>query len=314
MTIDSKLIDWVPPQNDGYDEEAGRLVDTYEGLRDIGAVDFPSEYWIEPSDWKEEAAKATANKTFANDFRSHFTHQGASHECTCHALSQVFEVAYNQQRLLQVDANGVVNAAVNSQQKFFKHTLNRTAGTSDPDRGGGRWVSVGNFPDGWKDTAKHFKPLKVINPRSYEEMVCLIIRGFACGVGRSGHAIPYCEIVWDDGQLYAKYSDSYNTYRYDSVRMMRSAVGGAYSIVSTTVPDDWSRPAGEEMREPYLCKCPVWFSPLSVYAEANPRQWGGATMQGTLRIAMQRGMLPEHNGPELLNGRKNESKHYQNFD
>jgi len=34
-------------------------------------------------------------------------------------------------------------------------------------------------------------------------------------------------------------------------------------------------------------------SPLSVYAEANPRQWGGASILGVARIAMRRGMLPE---------------------
>lgn len=37
----------------------------------------------------------------------------------------------------------------------------------------------------------------------------------------------------------------------------------------------------------------VWLSPLSVYAEANPRQWGGAGCQQVLNIACNRGFLPE---------------------
>lgn len=37
----------------------------------------------------------------------------------------------------------------------------------------------------------------------------------------------------------------------------------------------------------------VWLSPLSVYAEANPRQWGGANVQQVLEIACRRGILPE---------------------
>jgi hypothetical protein len=37
----------------------------------------------------------------------------------------------------------------------------------------------------------------------------------------------------------------------------------------------------------------VWLSPLSVYAEANPRQWGGANVRRVLEIACRRGMLPE---------------------
>lgn len=37
----------------------------------------------------------------------------------------------------------------------------------------------------------------------------------------------------------------------------------------------------------------VWVSPLSIYAEANPRKTGGANVQQVLRIAAKRGFLPE---------------------
>lgn len=37
----------------------------------------------------------------------------------------------------------------------------------------------------------------------------------------------------------------------------------------------------------------VWFSPLSVYAEANPGQWGGASCQQVIGIACRRGLLPD---------------------
>jgi hypothetical protein len=37
----------------------------------------------------------------------------------------------------------------------------------------------------------------------------------------------------------------------------------------------------------------VWLSPLSVYAEANPRKWGGANVRQVLEIAVRRGLLPE---------------------
>ena len=37
----------------------------------------------------------------------------------------------------------------------------------------------------------------------------------------------------------------------------------------------------------------VWLSPLSVYAEANPGQWGGAGVRQVMEIAARRGMLPE---------------------
>lgn len=38
---------------------------------------------------------------------------------------------------------------------------------------------------------------------------------------------------------------------------------------------------------------PVWLSPLSIYAEANPNQWGGASVRGVLNIAARRGFLPD---------------------
>lgn len=37
----------------------------------------------------------------------------------------------------------------------------------------------------------------------------------------------------------------------------------------------------------------VWVSCLSIYAEANPRQWGGANVQQVLEIAARRGFLPD---------------------
>jgi hypothetical protein len=37
----------------------------------------------------------------------------------------------------------------------------------------------------------------------------------------------------------------------------------------------------------------VWFSCLSIYAEANPRQRGGASTRGVMEIARRRGFLPD---------------------
>lgn len=37
----------------------------------------------------------------------------------------------------------------------------------------------------------------------------------------------------------------------------------------------------------------VWVSPLSVYAEANPQQWGGANVRQVMEIACRRGLLPD---------------------
>lgn len=37
----------------------------------------------------------------------------------------------------------------------------------------------------------------------------------------------------------------------------------------------------------------VWLSCVSIYAEANPREWGGANVQQVCRIAVERGFLPD---------------------
>lgn len=45
----------------------------------------------------------------------------------------------------------------------------------------------------------------------------------------------------------------------------------------------------------------VWLSPLSVYAEANPRRVGGAGIRQVLEIMVRRGMLPEKIQPAEYN-------------
>jgi hypothetical protein len=106
----------------------------------------------------------------------------------------------------------------------------------------GKWVAIRDFPDNWGDTAKHFKPLEIIVPDSAEQIVCLVLHGYAVGAGRNGHAIPYA--IYNPTQQLLGYVDSYDVIRWDSMRSVRAAVGSAYAIASMTTPDDWLKPAG----------------------------------------------------------------------
>lgn len=124
----------------------------------------------------------------------------------------------------------------------FKHDLVGTTGQGNNNQSSGNWVSVSRFPEGWQETAKHFKPLEVIFPGSWEEAVCLVLHGYAVSVGRSGHAIPWMQ--WNPTSQVMAYPDSYDVTRYDSLRTVKSAWGGSFAIASVTVPDDWSKPAG----------------------------------------------------------------------
>jgi HAMP domain-containing protein len=98
------------------------------------------------------------------------------------------------------------------------------------------------FPEGWQETAAHFKPLEVIFPTSWRQAVCLVLHGYAVGVGRSGHAIPWS--MWNAVQRVMAYVDSYDVIRYDSLGTVQSAWQGAFAISTTTVPDDWNKPCG----------------------------------------------------------------------
>lgn len=125
----------------------------------------------------------------------------------------------------------------------FKHAIQGTTGKGGINQASGSWISVGSFPDGWKETAKWFRPLEVIFPSSYEEAVCCVLHGMAVSVGRSGHAVPWCK--WMAGQRAMAYPDSYDITRYDSEGTARSAWRGSFAIATVTLPDDWNKPAGE---------------------------------------------------------------------
>lgn len=127
----------------------------------------------------------------------------------------------------------------------FRHTLAGTNGKGNSNQSSGAWVALRNFPAGWQETAKHFRPQEVIFPESYEEAVCLILAGYVVSVGRDGHAVPWAQLHFNGDRLEnIAYTDSYDVTRYDSARTAKSAWRGSFAIASMTAPDDWLNPAG----------------------------------------------------------------------
>jgi hypothetical protein len=147
-------------------------------------------------------------------------------------VRQVLEIAVRR---------GILPDVVQPADYGFKHALHGTTGQGGKNQGRGSWVSVERMPEGWEETARLFRPREVIIPATYEQAVCILLRGHAVSVGRRGHAVPWCRWVADQ-RLHA-YVDSYDVVRYDSEKTARSAWRGSYSIISTTIPEDWSRPA-----------------------------------------------------------------------
>lgn len=123
----------------------------------------------------------------------------------------------------------------------FKHDLQGTCGAGGVNQSRGDWVPLSRFPDGWQETAKHFKPLEVIFPESWEQAICCLLQGYFVGVGRNGHAVPWSKRIAGSGEV--PYVDSYDRILYDSVRTQKNAWRGAFCIVTTTAPDDWDQPA-----------------------------------------------------------------------
>jgi hypothetical protein len=148
----------------------------------------------------------------------------------------------NVRRVLEIAVRrGMLPDKVQPRDYRFKHVLQGTSGAGNSNQSGGRWVSLRDFPPGWEETAKLFRPLEVVFPESYEQAVCLVLHGYAVSVGRSGHAVPWCQ--WMPDQRLMAYPDSYNVTRYDSERVAMSAWRGSFSIITTTVPDSWEEPA-----------------------------------------------------------------------
>jgi len=124
----------------------------------------------------------------------------------------------------------------------FRHTLQGTSGEGNSNQSGGKWIPVSRFPDGWKETAKHYRPLEVIFPDSYEQAVCCVLAGLVVSVGRRGHAVPWAR--WMNEKRLMAYPDSYDVTRYDSEKTARSAWKGSFAIATVTIPDFWDKPAG----------------------------------------------------------------------
>ena len=148
-------------------------------------------------------------------------------------VRQVLEIAVRR---------GILPDKIQPAEYGFRHVLQGTPGEGNMNQSGGDWVPVSRFPAGWEETARHFRPLEVIFPASYEEAVCCVLHGLAVSVGRSGHAVPWAK--WMAGERAMLYPDSYDVIRYDSERTARSAWRGSFAIASVTLPDNWSRPAG----------------------------------------------------------------------
>lgn len=110
----------------------------------------------------------------------------------------------------------------------FKHFMPNT-GWSTP------------YPEGWKETAKNFKALEWMVCDSYAELISALLFRYPVVVGRQGHSICYCDVVYKDGEIMVKYANSWgdwgeNGFGYDTLRTIKAASGWAYALRSVVAP------------------------------------------------------------------------------
>jgi hypothetical protein len=125
----------------------------------------------------------------------------------------------------------------------LRHTLHGSAGGKESSNQSiGPWVSLRNLPDGWEETAKHFRPLEIIIIENEDQAVSALLHGGVIAYGRRGHAVAVAG--WKHDQDIYPYADSYDRVLYDSAATFRSACRGAVCVWTTTQPQDWMKPAG----------------------------------------------------------------------
>jgi hypothetical protein len=130
--------------------------------------------------------------------------------------------------LEEMKERGILPLDDEANKARFKHTMPNT---------GFRTA----YPDGWEDTAKMFKVQEWLVVDRVAELVSRLLDGKPVVVGRSGHSICYCDVVYKDGALCVKYVNSWgdwgeNGYGYDTMGKIKSSAGWAFAPVSVVVP------------------------------------------------------------------------------
>jgi hypothetical protein len=137
--------------------------------------------------------------------------------------------------------DGLLPDKIQPRDYGFRHVLQGTSGKGNSNQSGGGWIAERDFPENWRDTAKHFRVKEAIFASSWEQVICLILHGIAYHIGRRGHAVPLVRYLPGQG---CEIKDSYDVYRVDSMASVKSSWSSGYGIYSMTMPDDWNRPAG----------------------------------------------------------------------
>lgn len=259
--LDERWIDVEHPA-DGY------IHDDQVSVDEMFGDEFPAEMVIPRGEWQKWITSNHAAGFSLTLYNDTINYQAPEHSCVSNATETAIRVTWNK----QLGLNHTVKLSpmalycrVNSRRWGGSNTIANlneasTRGmvpedTPENKRRFGDIVAHQNavyfpasqLPDGWQDTAKHFRIVRAFRVRTAEQFASALLRGWPVVNGRSGHSICHLELVFRDGRYFSKYADSYGTARGDNGYLYDSeskwATNGAWCLVSVTMPDDVRFPA-----------------------------------------------------------------------
>lgn len=260
--IDERLIDCEMP--------ADGMIEGHPDDETFGD-EFPQAMVIPRGEWQQWITSNQAAGFSLTLYNDTLNYQAPEHSCVSNATETAIRVVRNAQlglahrvkfspmslycrvnshrwggssmlkNLSESTSRGILPEDTPEQKLIFAHTAHQNA----------VYFPARELPDGWEQTAKHFRPLLAYRVLTAEQFASALLRGWPVVNGRSGHSICHLELIARDGRFLSKYADSYGTARGDGGYLYDSeskwATGGAWCLVSVTCPDDPAKPAGDRV-------------------------------------------------------------------
>lgn len=107
------------------------------------------------------------------------------------------------------------------------------------------------WPQGYESTAAKFRGLEFYEIDTEAEMMSALLQGFFVVVGREGHSIVYCAVVYQDGKRMFAFCNSWGSwgqaygnldygFGFDTEKQMKKTLGrsaGAFALLSMVTPE-----------------------------------------------------------------------------
>lgn len=236
---------------------------------------FRSEWLIDRSEWRDRIEQKKKHGGGLVQYNLKINDQNPESSCVCNAAETCFRTIWTRQlgvqhsidfspmslytricssrhsgswmpdALSELEDNGILPEDTPANQVRFRSVLHQNT----------PWLRERDLPDGWENTARHFRVVKgewYRLPDDRDAFGSALLLDMPICYGRSGHSIAALELVWSDGRYFAKYAQSYGTdvgddgYQYDSERMW--ATGGAWCLRAVVMPADVTKPAGADQK------------------------------------------------------------------